>query len=291
MHSLTTLGLIARVLSASFLVVMMFSLGLELGARPPKTKQAKRHDRRLLVRALVLNLVLMPFIAWAIVRGLHRSGVVATALLLVAATPGGRYAPRVAKLAHADLGLSVEITLFLAKLTSFTAPVTVAWLLGVKKVDLRELLLILQLLLFQMLPYLAGRLLRHKRAALAERLARPLLLAELAIGIALLGLLFGSGAAAELRTVGPTDWFVGLSFGVLLLVVGWTLGWPSPETRRAFAVTTTARNLSLALLIADELSGDRGVQLALFGIWLTCLVLDVIFAAAVRGQRPSPQPA
>src|SRR5258708_6483166 len=110
---------VARALTAGFLVVMMFSMGLELGGEPAKDKQAKRRARRLLLRALLVNLVVMPLVAFAVVRGLHRSGAIASAVLLVAATPGGRFAPRVAQLARADLGLAVEITLFLAKLTGF----------------------------------------------------------------------------------------------------------------------------------------------------------------------------
>src|SRR4051794_8326780 len=96
----------ARVLIAAFLVVMMFSLGLELAGQPRKDKASKRHKRRLLLRALLMNLVLMPFIAFALVHALRLSSAVATAVLIVAATPGGRFAPHVAKIAGGDLGLA-----------------------------------------------------------------------------------------------------------------------------------------------------------------------------------------
>jgi hypothetical protein len=50
-----------------------------------------------------------------------------------------------AKLARGDLGLATEITLFLAKLTPFTAPLTIKWLLGVPRVELRDIVLWLTL--------------------------------------------------------------------------------------------------------------------------------------------------
>jgi BASS family bile acid:Na+ symporter len=282
----------ARWLMAAFLVVMMFSLGLELGGKPPKDKRIKRHERWLLVRALVLNLVVMPLVAYALVHGLHRSGTFATAILLLAATPGGRYAPHVAKLARGELGLAVEVTLFLAKLTAFTAPVTVKWLLGVPRVDLQDLVLIAQLLFLQMLPYVVGRQLRRRRTDVADLLVRPLFVTELVVGLAFVVLLVGSGELAVLRSFGAIGWMAAIVFGLLLLGVGWLCGGRAAETRRTFAVTTAARNLGLALVVAGQLfPRGGGVQLALVGIWLICGVLEVAYAAAVRGPRALPQPA
>jgi BASS family bile acid:Na+ symporter len=292
MDPVTTSGLtsvVARALTAAFLVVMMFSLGIEIGGQPRKERAVKRHERRLIARALVVNLVVLPLIAFALVRGLHRSGIVAAAVLLAAATPGGRFAPRVAKIARADLGLAIEITIFLAKLTGFTAPVTIKWLLGTPRIELRDLVLIAQLLLLQMVPYLAGRWLRRARPGVAEHLGRPLLFAEAVLGASYLAYLLGSGALGELRSVGPADWGAGLAFAVVSLAVGWLTGGPATETRRAFAVTATARNLGLGLVVAGEVLPGGSAQLALFGIWFVCLAVDAMFAAMVRGPQPSPR--
>ena len=280
----------ARLLAASFLVVMMLSLGFEVAALPRKDKRAKRHERRLLVRALILNLVLLPLITFAIVRALHASGAVAVAVLLAAATPGGRYAPRLANIARAELGLAVEITLFLAKLTAFTSPVTMKWLTGARHLDVHDLKLIGQLLVLQMLPYLLGRFAGRKRPVLVASLVRPFVIAEAVLGVAFFALLVATGTLSELRAFGPVGWAAATLFAVISLALGWTLGGADAAVRRAFAVTAVARNLGLGLVIAGELLHDRGIQLSLFGIWLICLVVDAAFAAAVRGQR-RPQPA
>jgi BASS family bile acid:Na+ symporter len=293
MDPLTSTGVLtsvaARALSASFLIVMMFSLGLEVGGEPRKAKEAKRHERRLLARALIVNLVLLPLIAFVLQRALHRSGVVAAAVLVVAATPGGRFAPRLAKVARGDLGLAIEITLFLTKLTAFSAPVTVKWLLGGPRIELRDLVLIAQLLVLQMLPYLVGQWLGRARPGFAKRSARPRLILEIAIGMSFVAYLLGSGALRELLTVGPADWGAGLAFAVVSLAVAWIAGGPSPEARRSFAVTAAARNLALGLLVAGEVFPGGSVQLALFGIWFICVAVDAAFAAAVRGPRRSLQ--
>ncbi|HZS36316.1 MAG TPA: hypothetical protein VFF06_05795 [Polyangia bacterium] len=47
-------GTAARVLTASYLVTLMFSMGLELGGEH-EDRRVKRRQRRLLVRALAFN--------------------------------------------------------------------------------------------------------------------------------------------------------------------------------------------------------------------------------------------
>jgi bile acid:Na+ symporter, BASS family len=286
----------ARVPTASFLVVMMFSLGLEIEALPRKDKRAKRHERRLLLRALVLNLVVLPLITYGIVRALHASGAIATAVLLAAATPGGRFAPQVAKMARAELGLAVDITLFLAKLTAFTAPLTMKWLIGARHIELHDLQIMAQLVVLQVVPYLLGKLARRKRPSLGPALMRPLVIAELILGVAFLAVLVGSRTFAPLSALGPKGWAAGALFAVIALALGWTVGGSEAQARRAFAVTAAARNLGLGLVIAGELLDDATIQLALFGIWLICLVAGVAFAAAARvtaavRARPSPPAA
>ena len=85
-------GTLVTILSAAYLVSMMFALGLELGGGPKETKEQKRAKRRMLVRGLFLNLVVLPLVAFGITRALHARSEVAVALLLLAVVPGGRYA-------------------------------------------------------------------------------------------------------------------------------------------------------------------------------------------------------
>src|SRR5437763_11552321 len=89
------------------LIAMMFSMGLEVGGEPAEDKQAKRRQRRLLVRGLLFNLVLLPLLAVTLTRALDASGDVAIAFLLLAASAGGRFAPQLSKIAGAPRGLSV----------------------------------------------------------------------------------------------------------------------------------------------------------------------------------------
>jgi BASS family bile acid:Na+ symporter len=284
----------ARVLAAAYLIAMMFSMGLTLGGEPTEDKHAKRRQRRLLVRALAFNLVLLPLLAVTLTHALAVSSDVVIAFLILAASPGGRFAPQLSRIAGAQLGLSVEITLFLAKLVSFTAPVTAGWMLHTHRVELREIVFIAQLVVLQLLPYVAGRQVRKRRPALAARLARPFAITMWACLFAVLALALASHELRSLAHVaGDRGWLAVVAFAVVAPTLGWLVGGPTPETRRAFAVSANARDLALALVIASLAFAERNVQVATFAVWLFLLLVDFGWAKAVgvRRQRAAALPA
>jgi predicted Na+-dependent transporter len=290
--------LLARALAAAFLVAMMLAMGLELGGEPRQSRAAKRRKRRLVARALALNFVFLPLGAFALTRVFRASDddVVVIALLLLAASPGGRFAPQLGRLAGAELGLSVEITLFLAKLVSFTAPVTARLLLRTHHLEVRELPFIVQLLALQLVPYVIGRQLRRRRPALAARIARPVdafmwsclvvLAAVLAARVRELGVL-----------VGARGWWPVLTFAALAPALGWLAGGRDAEARRAFALSANARNLGVAVVLASLAFADARVHAATIALWVFYLLVDFalarLFARRPRGGRvPQPlQPA
>lgn len=273
-----------RVFAAAFLVAMMLSMGLTLGGEAPAGKTAKRRKRRLLLLALALNLVLLPLVALALTRALAASDDVAIAFLLVASAPGGRFAPTLGRMAGAELALSVEISLFLAKLVSFTAPVTARLLLHTHRIELRELPFIAQLLVLQLLPYLVGRQLRKRRPALAARLARPVAVVSWT-ACAIAALLIASRLRGVAALVGARGWWPVVIFAVLAPAIGWLVGGVTPATRRAVAISADARDGALALVLASAAFAAAEVQLATLAVWLFLLVTNLLLVALVRRPR------
>jgi BASS family bile acid:Na+ symporter len=277
---------VARVATAVYLVLMMLAMGLELGDEPAPNRAAKQAQRRLVVRALAFNLLLLPLLAVTLTQLLRVSDDVAIAFLLLAAAPGGRFMPHLAHLAGVPLALSVEITLFLAKLVPFTAPLAAHWMLHTHRLELHELRFIAQLAVLQLLPYLLGRQLRKRRPALATRLERPVALAMWCGLVALLALTL---ATHELRGVlallGDRGWWAVLIFALAAPGLGWLVGGPRPQTRLTFALSANARNLALALLLAQLAFADRAVQVAAFAAWLVLLGIDLGCAKLARVTR------
>jgi bile acid:Na+ symporter, BASS family len=284
-----------RLLTAGYLCTMMFAMGLELGARPKEDKAGKRRQRRLLILGLAINLVLMPLLAVLLTRSLHAHGDVAIALLILMASPGGRFAPMLAKSARADLALSVELTLFLAKLTSFTAPPTVMWMLHSQHLDLPELRFIAQLVLLQFLPYLAGKLIFRHRPAWAESLAKPVRLASMTFLALILAFLVAHREMRSLVLIGARGWLAALTMAGATLGIGWLLGGRTAATRRSMAIGVNARDGALALFIGTLAFPQGGVQIAMVGEWLIFLVCNAAFAALIgrrtMGSRLPPHAA
>jgi BASS family bile acid:Na+ symporter len=284
--SMTGIGIdnrtLTTLLSAIYLVSMMLALGLELGAGPRESKEKKRAKRRMLARGLLFNLIAIPALAFLVTRALHASSDVAIALLILAAVPGGRYAPHLVKLGAGEVTLAIEVTLFLAKLTAFTAAPTAKWLLTLHTLDIRELPFLLQLLLLQIVPLYGGKWLRRRHRPLADRLLRP------AQWIAIATLL-GAFASVLLRDDRGLDdllrdrsWLAVGVVGIAAPLLGWLVGGPDEGNRRALAIGANSRELGLALVIATVAFPEPGVHTALFGIWSMYAIASFLLAAGMR---------
>lgn len=276
-------ALAPRVLAATYLVAMMAQLGLEL--EPVEDRAAKRRQRRLILRALVFNFVVVPGIALAAARGFGATGPIATALLLLAASPGGRYAPMLVKLARGDVGLSVEITLFVSKLNSIISPLLAVSMIGTHHISIHELTYVVQIFVLQFVPYFGARQLRKWRPQVAAQLARPTGIAATAAALALLAYLIAHHELRSALFLGVRGWLAVLVFGMVALALGWLAGGRDARERRAFAVAAEARNLALALVLANLAVGDPQVLLATFGAWLILLALGAAAAALPRMSR------
>jgi BASS family bile acid:Na+ symporter len=187
------------------------------------------------------------------------------------------------RIARGDLGLSVEITLFLVKLTAFTAPLTVEWMLGARSIEVHELQLMLQLALLQVLPYFIGKQLRRRRPAVAARLTRPVRMAALAfVAAAVALLLWHRQLRSVLLIAGGGGWLAVLSMAAAALALGWLLGGRTGATRRAVALSVNARELPLALMIAALTHPDETLESVIFAVWLVLAAINLGFAALTR---------
>jgi BASS family bile acid:Na+ symporter len=292
MHAMRT---ITTVLSSIYLVSMMFALGLELGGAPKESKTQKRAKRRMLVWGLFVNLVIFPAVAYAFARAVHARGDVAIALMLLAAVPGGRFAPHLVKVGYGDVPLAIEVTLFLAKLTAFTAVPTTRLLLGVPAIELRELPLIAQLILLQIVPLYAGKWLRRKNRPLADRLLRPAQWTAVSIMVAVFFVVLFREDRGLLQLMNDRAWIAVLATGMAWPILGRLLAGRQIENRRAFAILADAREVALALVIASLAFPTPGVHTALFGIWSIYTIVTILLALWLRGMPPikagGPAPA
>jgi BASS family bile acid:Na+ symporter len=269
-----------RSLSAVYLICMMFSIGLELG-RP--SEAVREHHRRSILSGLVVNLVLVPALAVLITRAFNTSSEMAIAVLLLAAAPGGPFVPDIARVAGAEKSVAVELTLLLAKIAAFSAPVTTRLVLSVHNIHVSEWQFLSKLILFQIVPYLLGRTLRRRRET-SERLHNPARLAANLSAIALLIMIVLDAGWRAFDLLGDRGWLVALVVAGGALILGWLFGGPEESTRSAVAISATGRNLGLALVIGAEAFPHSNVQFATFASWAVMTGLSYVFAR-LRARR------
>lgn len=109
------------------LAVIMIGMGLTL------TFEDFRRVARLprpVVLGVIAQFLIMPFLGWAIARGLALEPALAVGLILVACCPGGTASNVVSYIARADVALSVSMTLCSTFAAVVMTPLLTRWLAG-----------------------------------------------------------------------------------------------------------------------------------------------------------------
>jgi BASS family bile acid:Na+ symporter len=232
-------------------------------------------------RALVVNLVLVPLVAFAAVKLIAPARDASIALLLVAAAPGASLTPALVRLARGYVPFAVVHTFILGLFTVITAPILAAWSVPfMLDAQTPVSTVIAQLFVVQVVPLGLGLCIRATCGTFAVRLVRPVtLLYTFAMGALMTSVLLPS-----LRALASLDW---RAFATIfsVAVVSWGLGWifggPTDATRRTLAVSANARNLAMSLLVAMRVSPNDRINATIVAVWAVLVLADVVFARAI----------
>ncbi|MGW3365019.1 hypothetical protein ACWDOR_18960 [Streptosporangium canum] len=259
-----TLGLVL------LLVATMLTLGTALTAEG-FTVLLRRP--RALVAAAAVNVVVVPAVAVALVNGLELDGPLAYGIVLAAAAPGGGTGTLLAYHARGDLPLGVSLQGALALLGLLAVP---AWSLAAPydgaAIGGTTTAQVIAMLIAQLIPIATGMWLRARRPTLAERVQKvsrkvaDVLLVTMTVYIL-------ATTATQLTTIPAAGFATFVLLSLVCLAAYATPGLATPAARRAVAMTTTVRNLSLALLVAG-LSADAA------RVSLTVLAYALVMYAA-----------
>lgn len=268
---------------AVLLVAGMLALGSVLD--PAEVVARLRRPTALLV-VLAANLLVVPAVGIALVAAAGLEGAVALGVVLAAASPGGGTGALLALHARGDVPTGVVLQVLLAGLSLVITPLWVG-AYGAGEVDVAPL--VGALLVLQLAPLLAGAGLRSWRPGAAARVhAWARRTADVTLVALVLGLLVTQ--AGELGRIGVPALAV---MAVLVMVTLATLRLPVGEApvRRAVALTTAIRNLSLALLAATYADDPGLTSLAVLAYGLVMYVLSGVAVLVLRRSRVSVSPS
>src|SRR5262245_3147895 len=238
-----------NVLVTIALIEMMVSIGLRV--RFAEIVEIAR-NRPLVARALAANYLLVPAVAVGLLVLFDADPMVAAGFLILAVCPGAPFGPPLAGVARGNVPLAVGMMVILAGSSAIVSPLLLQALLpwvsggGAARIDLVGLLT--ALLVTQLLPLLAGLLVKRWGSQLADRLLGPFELVGKVLSLGVAGLILASQfhMLMEIRIRG----FVGmLLLLAATLAIGWLAGGVDNHDRRTMALTTALRNVGLGLVI------------------------------------------
>jgi bile acid:Na+ symporter, BASS family len=245
-------ALLIKLLNISALVAMMLSIGMTV-----KVEQVidSACNVRLIALGVLANFALVPLVTVGLLAGFRAPPLVSAGFLILAVCPGAPVAPTFTAIAKGNVAVATGLMVILAGLSAFLSPALLSVLLarvaprGDLQIDYRAI--VLTLLITQLLPLALGLGVHRRVPKLTGRIVRPIRMLANLLLLALVGVIVA--AQHEMLTAIRLRGWVGMS---LLLVaslgIGWFCGGRDLAIRKALSLTTAARNVAVALVIAGS---------------------------------------
>jgi BASS family bile acid:Na+ symporter len=265
-----------------FVVSSMLAMGLSLTV-PAIIAPLK--NLRLVILALVINFIAVPFVAWAIQAVMDLDQDIYTGLLLLATAAGAPFLPKLAQVAKGNAAFSVGLMVLLMVVTIIYMPIVLPLFLSGVEInpwDIAKSLIVLMLL-----PLGIGLIMKSRWPATAKELQG---LMSSASSFAILLLLVGAIIlqwSAIVSLIGTGGLVAILIFLLVSLALGYFAGGSDPATRSVMGLGTAQRNVSAALVVgAQNFSDSPNVLVTVIVGALIGLVLLMPIGAEL-GKRMS----
>ena len=252
-------GPLSKSLAVAFLVSMNLSLGMEVTWHDISSTL---RDKSLVCRVLVANLVLVPVLGLALSRLFLMPADFTIAFLLLASAPGAPFSLRYTRRKDEDAPFAAALALLLILAAiCFTDPIAKLLLPVAAKVNVPLGRVLAVVLLFMVLPGLAGFALQHWRNDIVT-IRKVIFLSATAAFVAWTVLVTAEQSRA-IKRIGVRTLAAMLALILGSMIIGWLMGGPKRENRRILATGTSMRNVALCAVIALESFPGTKVDLGL----------------------------
>jgi len=271
---MSLLGSASKVLTIVFLLSTMVSIGLEVTL---KEIMLVASDKRLFIRALFANFILVPLLGLVIARILPMPTNIETAFLLLAGAPGALFAINFTRRTQDSVPFAAALLFTLTVLSLLVTPFLVQLMLNVdQSITLHYDRAIQALFFYVLLPLLAGLALNRWASPIALRL-RSAVSACSGISFVVVTVTTQGLKSAATKQIGISGLLAMLLLIVASMVIGWMLGGPDTGTRRVLTVNTSMRNVALALAIASLSFPGANVEVGVVAFGALMLPPNVLF--------------
>ncbi len=260
---------IAGISGLLFVVTSMLAMSLSLSAQQ-MTQPLK--NARLVILALLANFVLVPLLAYVIIKVIPLEEPLQIGVILLATAAGAPFIPKLVQGAKGNVAYAVGLMFLIMVVTIFYLPFVLPLLLP--GVEINPWDIAKSLIVTMLVPLVIGMLIKSHSPDVADHWA-PVMnkISSLSILI-LLVVGLGLNISNIIGFIGTR----GIGAMVLLivgaLVIGMLLGGRDPGIRSAMGLSTANRNGAAALLVATQnFSGTDTLPFVLVGVVLMLLIL------------------
>ena len=279
---------IGQIAGLLFIVTSMLAMGMSLTMaeilQPLK-------NARLVALALLANFVLVPLLAYLIVRVIPLDQDLQIGLIVLATAAGAPFLPKLVQGAKGDIAFGVGLMVLLMVVTIAYMPVVLPLLLpgvSVNPWDIAKSLIVLMLI-----PLAIGLLIKSHSPDTAghwqpvmNRISGLAILVLLVVGL-------GLNVSNIISLIGTGGIVALLLFIVGSLLIGSLLGGRDPSVRSVMGLGTAQRNVAAAILVsAQNFAGTMTLPFVLVAAVLLLLVLlPTAKRMGLRSQAAQPQAA
>jgi BASS family bile acid:Na+ symporter len=279
---LTLLRTLLVVAVAAFAVSTMLAVGL---GHTLREMFGPMLDARGVVRALLANFVLVPLLAYGVLRVVRLDASYATGLMLIATAAGAPFAIKLTAVARGNVPLSASLTMLLLPATVLYMPLVVPML--VPQAEVSPAAITFPLLWTMIVPLGVGLFTRARRQALAERL-RPWLGRFANVSLIVLvaaTVITNLGGVARLIDTGAI--FAPLVLILGAYVIGWVFGREYRGGHVVLGLGTAQRNIAAAMVVATEGLDDRDtvVMVVVASLLELAVLFPIAWFLSRRGRR------
>jgi predicted Na+-dependent transporter len=263
-----------------FIISSMLVMGLNVTIRD---LLSPFHDKKLIILSLLANFVVVPLFAFLLIYLFPLSSGLATGLVLVSIAAGAPSTPKVAEFTGGNIAYAVSLTLLMTILTIVLMPFLVPYLM--EGVGMNPTKVAVNLVIFMLIPILAGIVMRNRVPGVAGRILPACeLISNASIGV--IFLTFGILFFAHLKDLfgGPGGLEVALIailFTVGALLIGFLMGGPDRNNRGVLAFGTGFRNITAVLVVITATYSSLDNDILLMVLMVT--IFSVIIVSAIVG--------
>jgi predicted Na+-dependent transporter len=270
-----TLELSARVAIFIFVVTSMLSVGLGLSLS--QILESLR-STRLVFSALVANFVLVPMLAYFIIRVIAVAEPLAIGILLLGTGAGAPFLPKLAEFARGNLAFAVGLMFLLMIVTIVYMPIVLPILLPTAHVGAWAIAK--PLVTVMLIPLSLGLVVRARKEAFARYFEPYLRQASTLTLVLAIILVLAANYHKAVRMIGFNAILAGTVLILVSLGCGFVLGGASADIRSVLAFGTAQRDISAAFVVAEKNFSHPDVVVMLIVVALLGVCIQIPIALA-----------